>query len=178
MYTCTPLVTIPLREIKDGAHVVGKTIADLGYGNTPIDLIQYTAQDMQQNRFDVVFLSNKNQSAQVVALADVAASSKGKSLDSFAGFQFAGTKFTPVPMTGLLHVDNQDDYRLLTLRRNLDDGSLELFSTMKNLYFRVSDFESEYEFPDYEYGPNQDFPHQVQDMLKKDEGFENLVKEQ
>jgi len=30
-YTCTPLVTIPLDELKDGAHIRGKTIAELGY---------------------------------------------------------------------------------------------------------------------------------------------------
>ena len=34
-YMCTPLVTIPLDEIRDGAQITGKTIAELGYGNTP-----------------------------------------------------------------------------------------------------------------------------------------------
>ena len=29
-YTCTPLVTIPLDQLKNGAHVRGKTIAELG----------------------------------------------------------------------------------------------------------------------------------------------------
>ena len=43
-YTCTPLVTIPLDSIRDGAHVSGKTIAELGYGNTPIDFISYMAK--------------------------------------------------------------------------------------------------------------------------------------
>ena len=41
-YTCTPIVTIPLDELKDGAHIRGKTIAELGYGNTPAGMIAYT----------------------------------------------------------------------------------------------------------------------------------------
>src|SRR5215510_5293235 len=41
-YMCTPIATIPLDDIKDGAHLRGKTIAELGYGNTPADLIAYS----------------------------------------------------------------------------------------------------------------------------------------
>ncbi len=177
-YTCTPLVTIPLETLEDKAHVVGKTVGELGYGNTPIDLIQYTAQDMEGNAFDVVLLTNKHQSAQVVALADLAGANQTESLSTFAGFSTAGVKFTNIPLVGLLHIDNQDDRRILTLRRNLDDGTLELFSFMKGLYFRVSDFVSEYEFPDYEYATDgsQDFQKGVQNMMKQDEGFTGKVK--
>ena len=38
-YTCTPLVTIPTKEIQSEADIKGKTIAELGYGNAPIDMI-------------------------------------------------------------------------------------------------------------------------------------------
>ncbi len=41
-YTCTPLVDIAMSELVAGAKVNGKTIADLGAGNTPIDMIAYT----------------------------------------------------------------------------------------------------------------------------------------
>ena len=43
-YTCTPLVTIPTTEIKAGATIKGKTIAELGYGNTPIDMLVVNTQ--------------------------------------------------------------------------------------------------------------------------------------
>src|SRR5262245_15298887 len=36
-YTCTPIVLIPLDELKDGAHIRGKTIHELGYGKQPAD---------------------------------------------------------------------------------------------------------------------------------------------
>jgi hypothetical protein len=41
-YTCTPLVKIPVSELKPGAKVTGTTIAELGNGNQPIDMISYT----------------------------------------------------------------------------------------------------------------------------------------
>ena len=41
-YTCTPLVKIPVSELKPGAKVKGVEIADLGAGNQPLDMVPYT----------------------------------------------------------------------------------------------------------------------------------------
>jgi hypothetical protein len=40
-YTCTPLVKIPVSELKPGAQVKGVTIAELGNRNKPLDMIVY-----------------------------------------------------------------------------------------------------------------------------------------
>jgi hypothetical protein len=40
-YTCTPLVKIPLSDLKAGAQVKGVTISDLGSGNQPLDMVPY-----------------------------------------------------------------------------------------------------------------------------------------
>jgi len=40
-YTCTPLVKIPVSELKPGSKVKGTTIAELGAGNRPLDMIVY-----------------------------------------------------------------------------------------------------------------------------------------
>jgi hypothetical protein len=40
-YTCTPLVTFPISELKNGQKITGKTVAELGAGNTPLDIITY-----------------------------------------------------------------------------------------------------------------------------------------
>jgi len=40
-YTCTPLVRFPLSDLKPGAKVHGQTIAELGNGNQPLDMIVY-----------------------------------------------------------------------------------------------------------------------------------------
>src|SRR6185369_2715279 len=41
-YTCTPLVSIPVSELKAGNKVKGTTIAELGAGNRPLDMIVYS----------------------------------------------------------------------------------------------------------------------------------------
>jgi hypothetical protein len=40
-YTCTPLVKIPVSDLKPGSKVKGTTIAELGAGNRPLDMIVY-----------------------------------------------------------------------------------------------------------------------------------------
>jgi hypothetical protein len=44
-YTCTPLVKIPISELKPGSKVKGTTIAELGNGNRPLDMIVYQKGD-------------------------------------------------------------------------------------------------------------------------------------
>jgi len=41
-YTCTPLVKVPVSELKPGQKVKGTTIAELGNHNVPLDMIVYT----------------------------------------------------------------------------------------------------------------------------------------
>jgi len=43
-YTCTPLVQIPLSSLKAGSKVMGKTIAEFGAGNNPLDMIAYVKE--------------------------------------------------------------------------------------------------------------------------------------
>jgi hypothetical protein len=40
-YTCTPLVSIPVKDLKPGEKVKGTTVAELGNRNRPLDMIVY-----------------------------------------------------------------------------------------------------------------------------------------
>jgi len=46
-YTCTPLVQFPIRELKPGAKIKGKTVAELGNRNRPLDMISYKKDGKQ-----------------------------------------------------------------------------------------------------------------------------------
>src|SRR5207247_52817 len=39
-YTCTPLVTFPVSDLKSSEKITGKTIGELGQGNVPLDIIE------------------------------------------------------------------------------------------------------------------------------------------
>src|SRR6516165_10451032 len=41
VYGCTPLVRFPLASLKDGAHVHGDVIGELGYGSNPLDMLTF-----------------------------------------------------------------------------------------------------------------------------------------
>ena len=41
-YTCTPLVTIPVSNLKPGEKVKGTTVAELGNQNVPLDMVPYS----------------------------------------------------------------------------------------------------------------------------------------
>src|SRR5580704_2209412 len=43
VYGCTPLVRFPLSALKDGAHVRGDVIGELGYGSNPVDMLTFTS---------------------------------------------------------------------------------------------------------------------------------------
>ena len=54
-YTCTPLVKVPVSELKAGAHVKGTTIAELGNRNHPLDMIVY-----QKDGKDYLLMTNSS----------------------------------------------------------------------------------------------------------------------
>jgi len=46
-YTCTPLVTFPVADLKAGKKIHGKTVAELGNRNQPLDMIVYEKDGKQ-----------------------------------------------------------------------------------------------------------------------------------
>ncbi len=40
-YTCTPVVHFSLKDLKPGQQVKGRTVAELGSGNTPLDIVAF-----------------------------------------------------------------------------------------------------------------------------------------
>ncbi len=52
-YTCTPLVKIPVSSLKAGGKVKGVTIADLGAGNQPLDMVPY-----KKDGHDYILIAN------------------------------------------------------------------------------------------------------------------------
>jgi hypothetical protein len=66
-YTCTPLVKIPMSKLKATEKVMGDTVAELGSGNQPLDMIVY-----QKDGKDFVLLTNSRHGVLKVSLEKVA----------------------------------------------------------------------------------------------------------
>jgi hypothetical protein len=68
VYGCTPLVRFPLASLKDGAHVRGDVIGELGYGSNPIDMLTF-ADPFDQKEYLLVTIDVR--SAARIAVSDL-----------------------------------------------------------------------------------------------------------
>jgi len=177
-YTCTPLVSIPTAQIKAGADIKGKTIAELGYGNAPIDMLMVTTQEMDGSMSKNLLVTHKNRGGTMVPFASVAAGSNGSGMAGQQQMFASGLEgMLQIPTANVMQIDVQNQQMLGVLRRNIETGTVDLVSELTGVYLRLSDFISEYDFPDYQYPESQAFTKQYHDMAKKMEGYPNLVSE-
>lgn len=138
VYACTPIVRIPLDELKDGAKVRGTMIGEMGFGNTPIDIVQYTnAWDQSSN----VLVTNTNRSAAQIPLQAITAASAmphGEGVKPV--FAVAGVEQYPMPMSNTLHLDTVDENWAVTIRLNPEDPSvIEMHTIPLPMWFDRAD---------------------------------------
>ena len=110
-YTCTPLVKVPVAELKPGAHVKGTTIAELGNRNRPLDMIVY-----QKDGKDFLLLANSDRGVMKIQTEGAAAAEPITK-------RVAGTQGTPYKtvegLKGVLQLDQLDAGHAVVL---VDDG--------------------------------------------------------
>jgi hypothetical protein len=178
-YLCTPLVTIPLEDLKDGAHIKGKAIAELGYGNTPANMISYSAKDASGKPQDMLMLLNYHRSGNIIPVSEIEAANQKPGIEKpVPAGDIVGVKETPAPLVGATRIDNLDDQFFIVVRRSLEKDALQLVTFDKSMLFRLTDYVSEYDFPQYRYN-NVEFQLKyfkpAHDILMKQEGFPELI---
>jgi len=171
-YTCTPLVVIPLKDLVDGAHVKGTTIAELGWGSAPVGMVGFDAGQGPQ-----LLLANSAKAADLMPVSAIAAAAKQPSLAKpiqWPANPLLGLKSTYLPLTGLARIAMQDAQFIGALRRHPGSGAMQLVSFRVGAFLRVSDFVNEYDFDGFEYRAGDPFrgAHQV---LRTDEGYPELA---
>lgn len=178
-YTCTPLVIMPLDELKDGAHVRGKTVAELGYGNTPADMIAYTKSEEGKTE-DFLLLVNFERVSNIIPVSQLEAAGARPGIEKLVPFgEIAGLDVTQAPLAGTLRVDNLDEKSFVVVRRQLEKDKLQLVTIGKDLSFRLTDHVSEYAFSGYSFKGDVFQLQNIkprQDMLLRHEGFADLIK--
>jgi hypothetical protein len=117
-YTCTPLVKIPMSALKPGAQVKGVTIADLGSGNQPLDMVPY-----KKDGHEFILIANTTYG--VVKLhADTLATDKP--IDSPTVTDVAGAPYDKITaLTNVRHLAQVDDGHALVVSANGGNTSLQ-----------------------------------------------------
>lgn len=145
-YTCTPLVRIPLDDIKPDAKIRGEMIAELGYGNTPIDMVTFKHAFDQQ---EYLLVTHNSRSGTRIALNDIA-SVKPMPVNVPSNYGPAGVKQMSVPVKGMLQTALLNDNFAIVIRQHPDDlGRVDLRTMPLPLYFERPEHIVEMNFPTY-----------------------------
>jgi hypothetical protein len=101
-YLCTPLVKFPVSSLTPGAKFRGTTIAELGAGNRPIDMILY-----QKNGKEFLLMSNTSRGVMKIPTADFGSASP---ITTPVTAETAGVAYEKIAsMTGIQQLDKLDD---------------------------------------------------------------------
>jgi hypothetical protein len=118
-YTCTPLVQFPIKELSPGAKIKGKTIAELGNRNRPLDMITY-----QKDGKDYILMANSSRGIMKISTDNIEnAPSITDRIDDKGGQPYE----TIASWTGVDQLDKLDAQNALVMRRG-EGNSLNLES--------------------------------------------------
>lgn len=111
-YTCTPLVLFPLNDLKNGKHTKGRTVAELGAGNSPIDMIS-----LEKEGKPYFVMTNTNRSAMRIDYETIA-NFKESLTEPVTEFAVAtGVNYVSLPMVNVLQIDNLDKENVIYMQR-------------------------------------------------------------
>jgi hypothetical protein len=106
-YTCTPLVKFPIEQLKPGIKVQGKTVAELGNRNRPLDMFVY-----RKDGKDFILMANSARGVMKVSTEDIdsiepitsrVADTKGLKYETLADWQ------------GVMQLDRLDENNAIVL---------------------------------------------------------------
>ncbi len=109
-YQCTPLVSIPLADLKPGAKVKGTTLAELGNRNRPLDMIVYRKGDDEY-----MLIANNSRGIMKIKTVEL---EKGHNVKSkVSGGDSEGVPYETIKSwTGIHQLDRADDKNALVVR--------------------------------------------------------------
>jgi hypothetical protein len=108
-YTCTPLVKIPIAELKPGARIKGTTVAELGNRNRPINMIIY-----QKDGKEFILMANSSRGLMKISTENIdKLESINQHVQGTAGLPYE----TIEGAKGIEHLDRLDQDNALVLVR-------------------------------------------------------------
>ncbi len=126
-YTCTPLVLFPLDELKAGSHVKGRTVAEMGSGNQPLDIIT-----LKKGNESFLIMANSSRPVFKVKYKNIEAYQGSLTTPVVENFATAGVDFVSLPLTNVVQLDKLDDTRMIMLQRR-SNGNLDLWTSSDRL---------------------------------------------
>ncbi|MEZ4828728.1 MAG: hypothetical protein R3C61_20950 [Bacteroidia bacterium] len=124
-YTCTPLVVFPLTEIKQGELTKGKTVAELGSWNTPLDIISF-----QSGEKNYLLMANSSRALMKIDIAKVSEYKDYLTTPVEENFATAGVPFIAMPYVNVQQLADFNDQYIAIIQRKAN-GDLTLMTLDK-----------------------------------------------
>ncbi len=121
-YTCTPLVLFPLDELKPGKHVKGRTVAEFGAGNSPIDMVT-----LKKDGNSYLFMANSNRPVMRINYKNIETYEGTLTEPVKESYATAGVNFVTLPTVNVLQMDKLDETQVVVLQRRAN-GDLDLWT--------------------------------------------------
>lgn len=123
-YLCTPLSLFKVEDLENGTHVRGRTIAEFGSGNYPLDMVV-----VEGAKNDRVLIANSNLPLISLDTRDIA-EFDGEIIERPESYS-AGVEHIKRSGVGIQQMDRLDDHFLVMLKR-MPNGRLDLESLAIN----------------------------------------------
>lgn len=121
-YLCTPLVSFPLADLRDGQHVKGKTLAEMGSGNYPLDMVL-----ARQGDKEFIVMANSQLPLLTIDTAEVETYNGKPGITRESPTYTEGVSYVARAASGVQQLDNYDDDFLVALQR-MPSGKLDLIT--------------------------------------------------
>lgn len=117
-YGCSPIATFSLSDIRTKDQLRGNTIAELGGGNRPVDMIMHKKN---------LYISNSDRTLMRMTPEDL---NNAKPLTTRAPGIYAatGVQYLSIASVGVTQLANLNDRYFVYIQRNVENGSLNLRS--------------------------------------------------
>ena len=102
-YGCAPIASFTLADLKTKQHLRGTTLAELGGGNRPLDMIAFTKDGQRR-----VLIANSDRTLMSMSAKDIEkATPMTKAVD--AAYVSAGVPYLSIAEIGITQLDNLND---------------------------------------------------------------------
>ena len=126
-YGCAPLAKFPISEVKSKEQLRGVTVAELGGGNRPLDMIAYNDDGV-----DYILIANSDRTLMQISSEDLDKQQElVKGPSRVPPYASVGVKYLSIAEIGILQLDDFNDANYIVVQRDMDDGSLNLRSKGK-----------------------------------------------
>jgi hypothetical protein len=119
-YGCAPVAKFLLKDIRSNTKLRGITLAELGGGNRPLDMVSY-----RKDGKDYVLISNSDRTLMRMSSEDL---DKGQPMTTVVpgAYVDAGVNYLSIAEVGIMQLDDYDDKNIIVVQRNIQDGTLNL----------------------------------------------------